>query len=136
MAEEIEAPKPTTTETFEPPITINIGNICDGAMIDAFEVELAKVLRNIHDPSTEAKTKRRITLELELHPKDDRTQINVQFTCSSKLAGLMPSTSRFFIGKDVEGGLVPLAEDPRQMNIFTPPAPVKVPSPIIFSGKK
>ena len=122
--------------SIEPPITINIGNIVDGAVIEAFGVELQKVVNDIMDPSTEARQKRRITLEVEFHPKDDRIQVAVQFTCKAKLAGLIPSTSRLFIGRTEGGQLVPLAEDPRQMNIFTPPKPVQLPAPIVFSGKK
>jgi hypothetical protein len=112
------------------PITINIGNVADGAMVDAFELKLREVLANIADPSTEAKQKREINLCLKLHPKEDRVQINVEFTCTAKLAGLMPSTSRIFVGKDAEGALYALTEDPRQLNIFTPPKPVEV-SPVI-----
>lgn len=116
----------------EEPISINIGNICDGAMVEAFELKLAEVLRNIMDPSTEAKAKREITLRVKFHPKDDRVQINCEFTCETKTAGLMPSTSRMFVGKDSAGGLYALSEDPRQMNIFTPPAPKEAPAPIHF----
>jgi hypothetical protein len=119
-------------DQVEPPITINIGNVCDGAFVDAFELKLQEVLKNIADPSTEARAKREIRLVLKLHPKDDRTQINVEFTCESKLAGLMPATSRMFVGKDAEGSLYALTEDPRQMNIFTPPKPVEAPAVIQF----
>ena len=51
------------------PIPINIGNICDGALVEAFEVELAKVIKNIMDPNTEAKAKRSITMTVDFHPK-------------------------------------------------------------------
>jgi hypothetical protein len=39
-----------------------------------------------------------------------------------------------FIGRDVDGALVPLADDPRQMNIFTPLKPVERPKPIEFKA--
>jgi hypothetical protein len=121
---------------MEEPVTINIGNICDGAMIDAFELKLREVLANIMDPSTEARQKREICLVLKLHPKDDRVQINTEFTCSVKLAGLMPATSRMYVAKDAEGVLYALAEDPRQMHIFTPPKPLEAPSVIKFEAAK
>jgi hypothetical protein len=117
-------------------ITINIGNVADGAMIEAFQLELQKVIQNIMDPSTEATAKRYIRLELMLKPKDDRIQLNTEFTCTSKLAGIIPVDSRIFIGKDSEGQLVALAEDPRQMNIFQAPKPVELPKPIEFNGKR
>jgi hypothetical protein len=114
------------------PITINIGNICDGAMIDAFDLKLREVLANIMDPNTEARQKREIHMVLKLHPKDDRIQINTEFTCTVKMAGLMPATSRMYVAKDAEGALYALAEDPRQMHIFTPPRPVEQARPIEF----
>jgi len=113
--------------------TINIGNVANGAMVEAFHLELQKVLKNIMDPSTEATAKRYIRLELMLKPKDDRIQLSTEFTCTSKLAGIIPVDSRMFIGKDAEGNLVPLVDDPRQMNIFTP-EPVKVPSVLTFKA--
>jgi hypothetical protein len=118
----------------EEAIPINIGNICDGAMVEAFELKLADVLRNIMDPSTEARQKREIVLRVKFHPKDDRVQINCEFTCDTKLAGLMPATSRMFVGRDAEGALYALSEDPRQMHIFTPPAPKEAPAPIPFAN--
>jgi hypothetical protein len=121
-------------EAMEAPITINIGNLCDGAIVEAFDTELAKVLANILDPNTEARDKREITFTVKFHPKDDRVQINTTFECKTKLAGLMAATSRMFIGRDDTGVLYGLSEDPRQMNIFVPPAPKAAPSPIPFSS--
>jgi hypothetical protein len=115
-------------------ITINIGNVANGAMVEAFQLELDKVLKNIMDPSTEATAKRYIRLELMLKPKDDRIQLNTEFTCTSKLAGIIPVDSRIFIGRTEDGVLVPLQDDPRQMNIFAPPEPVKAPSVILFKA--
>lgn len=118
------------------PLTINIGNICEGAALEAFDASLAKIIANIMDQNTEAKAKREMRLVISFHPKDDRTQINCQFDCSEKLAGMIPATSKLFIGKDAEGGLHALTEDPRQMHIFTPPKPKEVPAPIEFSAAK
>ena len=115
-------------------ITINIGNVADGAMVEAFQLELQKCLLNIMDPSTEATAKRVIKLELTIKPKDDRIQLNCEFTCTSKLAGIIPVDSKIFIGKDAEGHLVPLVDDPRQMNIFQPPPTVQVPSVLTFKA--
>ena len=126
-------------DTQDEAIPINIGNICDGAMVEAFELKLADALRNIMDPSTEARSKREIVLRVKFHPKDDRVQINYEFTCDTKLAGLMPATSRMFVGRDAAGALYALSEDPRQMHIFTPPAPRAAPAPLPFvsgSGAK
>jgi hypothetical protein len=115
-------------------IPINIGNICDGALVEAFEVELAKVIANIMDPNTSYKTKRSISMTVDFHPKEDRVQINVESSVNTKLAGLIPSNSRIFVGKDAEGGLHAVDEDPRQMNIFLPAKPLESASAIQFPG--
>jgi hypothetical protein len=115
------------------PIPINIGNICEGALVEAFAVELDKVLKNIMDPNTEARAKRSITFEVAFHPKDDRVQVNTEFSSKTRLAGLIPVNQKIFVGKDAEGVLYALDEDPRQMYIFTPPKPIEAPQPIPFS---
>ncbi len=75
---------------MEQPTTINIGNVSDGALVEAFELKLREVLQNIADPHTPATAKREINLRLVLRPKDDRVQLETQFTCTAKLAGLIP----------------------------------------------
>jgi hypothetical protein len=110
--------------------------ICEGALVEAFEVELAKVIKNIMDPNTEAKAKRSITMTVDFHPKDDRVQINVESEVKTRLAGLVPANSRIFVAKDADGVLYALDEDPRQMHIFTPAKPVEAPAPIVFSSAK
>lgn len=123
-------------EQLEGPITINIGNVCGGAMVEAFALKLQELLDNIMDPNTEARKKRELHLVLRLTPKDDRVQIDSEFECTTKLAGLIPTQSRMYIGRDEMGSLYALTEDPRQMHIFTPPKPVEAPKPIEFKTSK
>ena len=114
------------------PVTINIGNVADGAMVEAFQKAMGEVLRNIADPSTPATQARHIVLRLKIKAKDDRIQLNTEFVCETKLASLTPSLSRMFVGKDQEGALYALDSDPRQLNIFAPPKPVEARAPIEF----
>ncbi len=132
MADETTQTPQQPHETFEGPIEINFGNICEGAMIDAFEIELKKVLANIADIATPGLAKRTIDLKVVFSPKEDRVQIMTEFSCSSKLAHLIPSVSRVYMAKDDAGNLYALKDDPRQMNIFSPPKPKEVPQPIQF----
>lgn len=105
-------------EPIEAPITINIGNLCDGRIIDAFAKELQKCLDNIYDMDTPATTTRTITLKVKLKPDDSRAKIAAQFDCDSSLAQPHPVTDVFFVGKDKETGqLFGLLHDPRQMAI-------------------
>jgi hypothetical protein len=61
------------------PIPINIGNVSDGAMIEAFEKELREVLRSIADPTTPSTAKREIGFRLSMKPNDDRMQIDTVY---------------------------------------------------------
>lgn len=121
---------------MDEPITVNIGNVADGAMVEAFEKTLREVLLNIADPSTLATQSRHIVLRLKIKPNDDRVQLNTEFTCESKLASVTPNLSRMFVGRDEAGVLYALTEDPRQLNIFSPPKPPAVASVIQFNAAK
>jgi hypothetical protein len=122
------------TRVVGEPQLIDFATVSDGALIEAFGLKLSEVLQNIADPNTPATAKREISLVLSLHPKEDRTQINIQFTCKARLASLMPATSRIFMGKDGDGNLYALDKDPRQQNLFTPPAPTAVREPLSFKA--
>jgi hypothetical protein len=102
------------------PITINIGNVCDGAAVDAFELKLRECLENICDLNTPATAARTVTLKVRLKPREDRCQIAAEFTCEASLASFEPKVARMFIGRDEEGHLYGLKEDPRQLTFFTP----------------
>lgn len=112
--------------------TINIGNINEGAMIDGFDLELRKALENIADLSTPATATRTVTLSLTLKPHSDRVVIETEFRCASKLAGIETHKSKIFLGRAEEGALVAFDADPRQMPLWSPPKPAKVPEPIEF----
>jgi hypothetical protein len=115
--EEVKGPK-----AISEPITINIGNVCDGAAVDAFELKLRECLENICDLNTPASATRTVTLKVKLKPREDRIQVATEFTCEASLASFEPKVARMFIGRDEEGHLYGLAEDPRQLTFFTPPA--------------
>jgi hypothetical protein len=117
---------------IEAPITINIGNICDGAAVDAFEKKLAECLANICDLNTPATASRTVVLKVKLKPREDRVQINAEFTCSTTLPSFVPKTSRLFVGRDDEGNLYGLTEDPRQIKLFQPPKPRELPPVVSF----
>lgn len=116
------------------PQLIDIESISEGAMVQAFGIKLAEAMENIADPNTPATAKRQITLTLTLHPKEDRTQIDTQFTCKAALASIIPSTSRIYMGRDEEGNYYALDRDPRQQNLFTPPTPKEAPAPLSFKA--
>jgi hypothetical protein len=113
-------------------VTINIGNINEGAMIDGFEIELQKALANIADLNTPATATRAVTLQLILKPHSDRVVIETEFRCACKLAPIETHKSKVFLGRTEEGGLVAFDGDPRQMPLWSAPKPTEAPKPIEF----
>lgn len=101
-------------------------------MIDGFEIELQKALANIADLNTPATATRAVNLQLILKPHSDRIVIETEFKCSSKLAPIETHKSKVFLGRTKEGGLVAFDADPRQMSLWSAPAPAEVAKPIEF----
>ena len=114
---------------------INIGNINEGATIDAFDLELRKVLENIADLSTVATATRTITLKVEFKPESDRCKVHTEFQIKTSLAPIEKHVSKIFVAKTDEGALVALDADPRQMPLWE--SPRKAAPPVIqFAEKK
>jgi hypothetical protein len=106
-------------------IPVNIGNINDGAMIEAFAIEFGKALKNIADPNTPATATREVTLKLVLKPHGDRVQIDTEFKATCKLAPIETHKSKVFMGVNEEGGFMAFTSDPRQMPLWHVPKPEK-----------
>jgi hypothetical protein len=118
------------------PVTINIGNINDGAAIDAFDLELRKVIENIVDLSTVATATRSITLRFNFKPEGDRCKVHTEMECISKLAPIEKNVAKLFIGRTEDKALVALDGDPRQMPLWSKPEPKAVPVVQFSSDKK
>jgi hypothetical protein len=113
--------------------TINIGNINEGAAVDAFDLELRKVLENIADLSTVATATRAIVLTIDFKPESDRCKVHTEFSIKTKLAGIEKHVSKIFVAKSDDGALVALDADPRQMPLWE--TPKKATPPIIQFAK-
>jgi hypothetical protein len=105
------------------PISLNIGNICGGAVPEVFDREIKEVLENIADVNTEAEAKRQITLTFDFAPGPDRRSAIVRFSCKSKGAPVNSVAGTVFFSKKI-GGMQAFTEDPRQAALFAkePPA--------------
>jgi hypothetical protein len=97
--------------------TMNVGNICKGAVPEVFEHALQQVLKNISDVNTDAKQKRTIVLKFTFKPSESREVGEVTFSCEEKLASIKAANGNFFLtrrGNDVRG----YARDPKQDDLF------------------
>lgn len=111
----------------EEPVPVNIGNINEGAMIEAFDIEFRKALENIADLNTPATATRAVVLTLQLKPHSDRITIETEFKAVSKLAPIETHKAKCFMGKSEDGVLVAFTSDPRQMPLWSPPKPKESP---------
>jgi hypothetical protein len=113
-------------------VPIDFANVNDGAMTEGFGIELQKALANIADINTPATATRVVTLQLILKPHSDRTVIETEFKCSSKLADIETHKSKIYMGATEDGSPIAFDADPRQMILFTPPKPKEAPQPLAF----
>ena len=114
-------------------VPVNFATINDGALIEAFEIELAKVLANIADLNTPATATRSLTLQLVLKPHADRVVIVSEVSCNSKLAPIEKHEAKIFLGKSTEGDLIAFDADPRQMSLWNSPKKQE-PKPLEFKA--
>lgn len=112
---------------------LTIASINDGAILEAFEIEIRKALDNIADINTIATATRAVTIKLILKPHSDRVTIDTEVQCAAKLATIEPHVSRLYIGRDQDGSPVAFSTDPRQLPLWQKPKPT-VAEPLEFKS--
>jgi len=108
---------------FDGPVSVNIGNICEGSVPERFEAEMRRILANIADPNTDPEAKRSLVLEFKFAPAPDRKSAVVSFGIKTKVPGFTTVSGSVFFSKGQA-----YTEDPRQAALFAKEAPA-TPSP-------
>lgn len=111
---------------------VSLHNLGAGAAMEKFDRELSRVLENIVDPNTRPKKPRKVTLELQLTPNEDRTAANVRIEVRSSLAPPRGVDTRFFLGLSGER-VVAVESNPKQMD-FSDLEPKAAPTLVKFEG--
>lgn len=101
----------------EGPVSLNIGNVCGGAVPELFEHEMQKMLKNVADLNTDPEAKRSITLEFTFKPAPDRKSAVVKLLCKAKHAGVNAVAGSVFMST-AQGSVQAFTEDPRQTTLF------------------
>jgi hypothetical protein len=87
----------------------SLATIADGAVDEAFQIELQKVLLNIADPNTDPSAKREINLKIVFAPiGEEREEVRVGIQCSTKTTSHKPIESLFWVTP--MGGIVGCTE--------------------------
>lgn len=85
---------------------INTETFAAGAMAEKINVELQKVMENIHDPNTDPKKVRKVTLTLSLKADDNRDIISVDINTKASLAPSKGIATKMILGTDNDGKVV------------------------------
>lgn len=92
---------------------VGLENLCGGAIDEVFQKEWAAVLANIADVNTNAKAKRKLTLEFTIIPFEDRSGAAVTFACKSKIIPVEAVTGMVFLQRRGTE-MVAVPHDPKQ----------------------
>lgn len=98
-----------------PEVKLSLETLQEGAIVERFNLALDQVLRNIANPNTKAKEKRKITVEVVFDPSEERDGINIMTKVGTKLAQLRPVESRGYIEETGDGGFVALETHRNQL---------------------
>ncbi|WP_242691043.1 replication terminator protein [Cytobacillus praedii] len=85
------------------PNIIDLNTFADGALSERANVELQKILENIHDPNTDAKKARKLTLTITLSADDKRDVVLTNVVAKSTLAPAKPIESKLIMDMDNKG---------------------------------
>lgn len=87
-------------------IDIDLGRLANGAIQEKLDGELLKVFENIHDPNTNAKDKRAITIKLEFSPDENRQVINLNSSFNTKLAMVRDFDTTILTDESMDDGSI------------------------------
>ncbi len=78
----------------------SILDMCGGAFKEKVDLGCSEVIRNLLDPNTPAKTKRKVTLEFTFSTNEDRQNIVLDGNVKLTLAPLNPSRTFLYASND------------------------------------
>ena len=80
----------------EEPVTL--ATLCNGALLERFDVELSRVCENIMDINTDLDTVREIHIKVKIKPDDSRRKAAVAVQITSKMGALKGVGTEIGIG--------------------------------------
>lgn len=99
---------------------LTLATVAGGAAIELFEHALPQILANMRDPNTDAKEKRKITLEIAFTPHESqgyRDEAAVDVKMKLSLAGIRTARGVVFMGRE-NGELVARTYNVRQEELL------------------
>lgn len=102
---------------YDLPPQLDLFNICEGHVPEVFAHVLRQVMTNIQDPNTKAAKKRKLKIEFEFSPSEDRSHIEVEFRVVPGLQSIAAMKGSVFISR-IDGEAKAYPRDPRQDVLF------------------
>lgn len=82
---------------------VDLNNFANGAMAERFNAELQKVLKNIADPNTDPKKKRKLTVTVTLEGNEERNLAGTSIQINSTLAPAKSIGTNIIMDYDSKG---------------------------------
>lgn len=83
---------------------ISLHDVAGGALQEKVNQAFEQVMKNMQDPNTPWKNKRKINLTLTFIQNEDRTDCTCDISVDTKLAAVKPVSTKFCTEKDVSTG--------------------------------
>lgn len=83
---------------------ISLHDVAGGALQEKVNQTFEQVMKNMQDPNTPWKNKRKINLTLTFIQNEDRTDCTCDISVDTKLAAVKPVSTKFCTEKDVSTG--------------------------------
>lgn len=97
---------------------ISLTTLGDGAAVEMFDDQLAKVVADICDVNTKTKAPRKITFTATVTPDEERERLTIDLTCTSSMAPPKSFPTTGYIARD-KGKLVAIEQGrPKQVSMF------------------
>lgn len=94
---------------------INLEEFAGGALQEQFNDAMGKVLVNMQDLNTSFKAKREITVKVTFTQDEQRENVKVNVSTTTKLANAMPVETLMAVGKNLKTGEIVAEEYGRQI---------------------
>lgn len=83
---------------------ISLHDVAGGALQEKANQAFAQVMKNMQDPNTPWKNKRKINICLSFEQNEDRTDCTCDIAVDTKLAAVKPVSTKFCTEKDLDTG--------------------------------
>lgn len=94
---------------------LSLKEFCGGALQEKVNEAAGQVFDNLQDPNTPWKNKREICVKISFLQNEDRDDMAVDVSVTTKLAPVTPIETRMAIGKDIRTGKVYAEEYEKQI---------------------